>query len=63
MGAVYLYFDNFYPLILAVYIVHHYIWQSSEIYSSYSTTFAMKIVHNITEWQVMQIRTLLHALR
>ena len=29
-------------------VIRHYIWQPSEIYSSYSAHFVMKIVHNTT---------------
>ena len=48
-----LYFNKFYSLILAgkhyhLFVIYHYIWQSSEINGSYSPTFAMKIVHNTT---------------
>ena len=47
--ADFLYSDNFYFLILAdKTFIYHYIWQSSEIYTSYSPAFAMKIVHNTT---------------
>ena len=49
-GTDFLYFDNFYSLIVAVAISFscHYICQSSEIYSSNSPSYAFKIVHKTT---------------
>ena len=52
-GAVFLYFDRFYSSILAdnnaIYMPFcHYIWQSSEIYRSYSLNILLKIVQNTT---------------
>ena len=48
-----LYLDSFYSLIsldnIVIYLSFlHYVWKSSEIYSSYCLTFTMKIAHNTT---------------
>ena len=54
LGQSILCFDNFYSLITAadihghLFVFHHYKWQSFEIGSSYSQTFALKTVHNTT---------------
>ena len=46
---VFLYFDNCHSFISSdtIYVIRHYIWHSSKIYSRYSPTSAVKIVHNI----------------
>ena len=48
VGQFFFNFDSFYSLVLVdnfsfLFIIRRYIWQCSEIYSSYSPTFAMKI--------------------
>ena len=47
-------FEGFFSLILAAdniviyFVIRHDIWESSEISSNFSLTFAMKIAHNTT---------------